>query len=64
MEANNIPIGPAPAVNKFTENDIPRCPKCNLISSLNLIYKKGEPFINYSCENMYEGNILLKDYFN
>ena len=64
MEANNIPIGPAPAVNKFTENDIPRCPKCNLISSLNLMYKNGEPFINYSCENLHEGNILLKDYFN
>lgn len=45
MEANNIPIGPAPAVNKFTENDIPRCPKCNLISSLNLIYKKGDLFL-------------------
>ncbi len=53
----------APVLNKFIPDDIPRCIECNLISSLNLEYIKGEPIIFYLCENNHNGRISLKDYF-
>ena len=52
----------APIINKFIPDDIPRCIECNLISSLNLQYIKGEPTIIYFCENNHNGKISLKDY--
>ena len=39
-----------------------RCPECNLISSLNIYYKKDKPMINYSCENNHKGDISLEEY--
>ena len=41
---------------------IPRCLKCNLISSLKLYYKEGKPIINYCCENNHKGDISLDIY--
>ena len=32
-------------------DNIPRCPECNLISSLKLNYKESKPIIHYICEN-------------
>ena len=49
--------------NNF-QNEIPRCPNCNLICSINLIKKSNQSFINYSCENNHQGEILLIDYLN
>ena len=43
-------------------DNIPRCPECNLISSLNLNYKEGKPIINYFCENNHKGDISLDEY--
>ena len=43
-------------------DNIPRCPECNLISSLNLIYKENKPIINYCCENNHKGDIALSEY--
>ena len=54
----------APINNKFTQDNITRCPKCNLICSLELYYKEGIPVIFYQCENEHKGNILLKEYLN
>ncbi len=48
--------------NDFTFNYIPRCPECNLISSLELNYKESKPIINYICENNHKGNIPLEEY--
>ena len=45
-------------------HNIPRCPECNLISSLKLYYKEGKPIINYYCENFHRGAISLQDYLN
>ena len=59
---NNIPNEAAPVIQNLTADDIPRCPSCNLISSLKLNYKENKPMINYECENNHKGNILLKDY--
>ena len=53
---------PAPVVFKFNPEDIPRCPQCNLICSLNLKYNYNEPSIDYLCENNHKGSVLLKDY--
>ena len=43
-------------------DNIPRCPKCNLICSLNLYYKEGKPIIKYLCENNHKGAIPLEEY--
>ena len=43
-------------------DNIPRCPECNLISSLKLNYKEGIPIINYYCENNHKGDIPLDEY--
>ena len=45
-------------------DDIPRCPECNLITSLKLYYKEGKPLINYFCENNHKGDISLEEYMN
>ena len=49
-------------INEFTLNNIPRCLKCNLISSLRLNYKDKKPMIYYYCENNHNGNIPLEEY--
>ena len=49
-------------INDFTLNNIPRCLKCNLISSLRLNYKDKKPMIYYYCENNHNGNIPLEEY--
>ena len=41
---------------------IPRCLKCNLISSLKLYYNENKPIINYYCENNHNGDIYLEEY--
>ena len=43
-------------------DNIPRCPECNLISSLKLYYKEGKPIINYYCENNHKGDMPLYEY--
>ena len=43
-------------------DNIPRCPECNLISSLKLHYKEGKPYIKYYCENKHNGEISLGEY--
>ena len=43
-------------------DNIPRCPECNLISTLKIYYKSGKPFINYYCENNHKGEISLDEY--
>ena len=43
-------------------DNVPRCPNCNLISSLKLNYKEGKPIINFSCENNHKGEISLEEY--
>ena len=48
----------------FNPDNIPRCPNCNLISSLKLYYLNNIPLINYKCEGGHEGNINLKEYMN
>ena len=58
----NVPNEAAPILNKLTPDDVARCPNCNLICSLKLNFKEGEPMIKYECENEHIGNILLKDY--
>ncbi len=50
--------------HSLSENDIARCPECNLICSLKLNYKEGKPIIDYECENQHKGNILLEEYLN
>ena len=49
--------------NNF-HNEIPRCPNCNLICSINLIKKTNQSFIRFLCENNHQGEILLADYLN
>ena len=49
-------------INNMTFDSITRCPDCNLISSLKLLYKEGKPIINYSCENNHSGEMLLEEY--
>ena len=49
-------------LNNINLDNIPRCPKCNLISLLKLNYKEGKPIINYSCENNHKGDISLEEY--
>ena len=58
----NIQNEAPPIINKLTPDDIPRCPNCNLICSLQLNYKEGQSMIRYKCENEHKGNILLEDY--
>ena len=43
-------------------DNIPRCPECNIISSLKLNYREGKPMINYACENNHKGDISLEEY--
>ena len=43
-------------------DNVPRCPNCNLISSLKLNYKEGKPIINFCCENNHKGEISLEEY--
>ena len=59
---NNRTNEAAPVIDKL--DDIPRCPNCNLICSLKLNYKEGNPMIDYECENKHKGNISLKEYMN
>ena len=49
--------------NNF-HNEIPRCPNCNLICSINLIKKTNQSYIRFLCENNHQGEILLADYLN
>jgi len=50
-------------IKNDTIDCISRCPECNLVPSLKLIYdKKGYPSIIYNCENNHNGNMLLKEY--
>jgi len=49
---------------KLTQDNIPRCPNCNLICSLKLKIDKGKSNINYECENGHQGIINLKEYLN
>ena len=58
MEINNI------SKVQFNQDNIPRCPNCNLISLLQFLYQNNQPIINFQCENNHQGNILLKDYIN
>ncbi len=51
-------------IYKLNQNDITRCPHCNLIYSLKLNYKEGNPIIDYECENEHKGNIYLKEYIS
>ena len=60
----NTPNEAAPIINNFSADDIPRCPDCNLICSLQLNYNEGKHIINFECENGHKGNILLKEYIN
>ena len=46
----------------FNIDNITRCPKCNLISSLKLFYQGCKPIINYFCENNHKGDISLDEY--
>ena len=36
-------------VYKLNQNDITRSPHCNLICSLKLNFKEGNPMIDYEC---------------
>ena len=45
-------------------DNIPRCPECNLISSLKLYYQEGKPKINYLCENNHKRDLFLDEYMN
>ena len=60
----NIPNVAVPIINKLTPDDIIRHPKWNLICSIKLNYKEGEPMVKYECENEHKGNISLKRLFN
>ena len=51
-------------IYKLNQNDITRCPHCNLICSFKLNFKEGNPMIDYECENEHKGNIYLKKYMN
>ena len=48
--------------NDLTQDDILRCPNCNLICFLYLKYKKEQPIIEFKCENGHNGDILLINY--
>ena len=62
MENNNI-VEKKEQIHEFKDLDnIPRCPECNLISSLKLYYKEGKPIMNYFCENNHKGDISLDEY--
>ena len=52
-------------VNDYLDN-IPRCPKCNLIPSLRLKYndKKDVPSVIYKCEKGHKGETFLENYIN
>ena len=47
----------------FTFDNITRCIKCNLLCSLDIRYKDGNPIIIFS-EKGHSGNILLYDYLS
>ena len=47
----------------FTFDNVTRCPKCNLICSLE-ITADNNTFINYACEGKHKGKIELKEYMN
>ena len=64
MKENNISHIKNNNTTKLTQDNIPRCPNCNLICSLQLIIEKGKTNINYQCENGHEGIISLKQYLN
>ena len=55
---NKVP----PNTNNIDIDCIPRCPECNLISSLKLNYNGENSNIIYECENGHKGDILLKEY--
>jgi WD40 repeat protein len=59
---DNKNISNESSLHKFSPDNFPRCPNCNLISSLKLYYNEGEPIINYQCERGHQGFILLRDY--
>ena len=40
MEINNIS-------KEFNQDNIPRCPNCNLISLLQFLYQNNQPIINF-----------------
>ena len=44
--------------NNF-HNEIPRCPNCNLICSINLIKKTNQSYIRFLCENK-NAQIVIK----
>ena len=51
-------------IYKLNQNDITWCPHCNLICSLKLNFKEGNPIIDYEYENEHKGNIYLKEHMN
>ena len=61
---NNKSNEPTSVIYKLNQNDIKRFRRCNLICSLKLNYKEGNPMIDYECENEHKGNIYLKEYMN
>ena len=50
METKNILKENPSFIYEFNPDNFPRCPHCNLISSLKLYYNEGEPIIHYQCE--------------
>ncbi len=62
MEKKDNSNNAAQVINTFEPNNIPRCPECNSVYSLQLFYKEKLPNISYECENKHNGNILLENY--
>ena len=46
----------------FNPNNIPRCPFCNIICSINLSYEKGISIIEYECEGGHKGKETLTSF--
>jgi lysyl-tRNA synthetase class I len=51
-----------PTELKFSLENISRCPKCNLICTLQLDQKDNESIVLYNCENNHNGEISLNEY--
>ncbi len=48
--------------NNFNPNNIPRCPFCNIICSINLLNEKGISIIEYECEENHKGKETLTSF--
>ena len=51
-----------PIESEFSLENISRCPKCNLICTLQLDHKDNESIVLYNCENNHNGEISLNEY--